>query len=110
MPKTIKSSLHTADARPTEKELNHHLIMEVAPRWREIGIELLDNHQVSHLDIIAANNHDVRKSCHEMLCFWLKSHPDANWHKIVAALQSPSVQLITIADVIQKKFTCHQHN
>jgi len=78
--------------------------MEVAPRWREIGIELLHNHQVAHLDIIAANNHDIRKSCYEMLCYWLKSHPDANWHKIVMALQSSSVQLNTIASNLQKKF------
>ena len=41
--------------RPSEKDLNNHVIPEVANQWRKIGVELLDNDSVKELDIIGSD-------------------------------------------------------
>ena len=38
--------------RPSERDLNNHVIPEVANHWRKVGVELLDNDSVKELDII----------------------------------------------------------
>ena len=38
--------------RPSERDLNNHVILDVANHWRKIGVELLDSDSVKELDII----------------------------------------------------------
>ena len=45
--------------RPLERDLNNHVIPEVADKWREIGVELLDTDSTKELDIINSNHQNV---------------------------------------------------
>ena len=46
--------------RPSERDLNNHVIPEVADKWKEIGIELLDSDSTKVLDIIEHDHQNVR--------------------------------------------------
>ena len=46
--------------RPSERDLNNHVIPEVADKWREIGVELLDADSTKVLDIIESDHQNVR--------------------------------------------------
>ena len=96
---------HLVDSRPTKKKLLE-LIPHVAPQWYELGIQLLNEDQEPHLDIIKAdhgNNHV--KSCTEMFWYWLKTHPKASWQQLINSLKSPAIQLHTVAANIEGMFT-----
>lgn len=80
------------------------VIETVAPRWYELGIELLNANQSSHLDVIAANDHDVIKCCYAMFRYWLESHPKASWKKLVHALKAEGVGENYEASIIESKF------
>ena len=45
--------------RPSKRELNNHVILKVAGKWRNIGEELLDADSVEVLEIIEHNNPKV---------------------------------------------------
>ena len=91
-----------ADSKLSKKKLLE-IIPRVATHWREIGIRLLGE---SHLDVIKANHgHDKRTSCEEMSYFWLKSHPNASWHKLMKSLNSLAVQLHHVAADVVTMFT-----
>ena len=51
--------------RPSERDLNNHVIPEVADRWRKIGVELLDDDSVKELDIIENDRSNV---CYNLIC------------------------------------------
>jgi len=66
---------------------------------------LLKEEQGSQLRQIKSNRgQDVKKCCFEMFNYWKKTHPDANWYHLLAALKSPGVELHAIATDIEKKF------
>ena len=46
--------------RPSERDLNNHIVREVADQWRNIGVELLDGESVNELDIIESDHPNVR--------------------------------------------------
>ena len=45
--------------RPSERDLNNHVVPEVADQWRKIGVELLDGELVKNLDIIERDHSNV---------------------------------------------------
>ena len=45
--------------RPSLKQLNDHVVQEVAVKWRDIGVQLFDDSAKSILDIIEADHKDV---------------------------------------------------
>ena len=45
--------------RPSERDLNNHVIPEVAVQWRKIGVELLDSDSVKELIIIESDRSNV---------------------------------------------------
>ena len=45
--------------RPSERDLNNHVIPEAANQWRKIGVELLDDDSVKQLDIIESDCKNV---------------------------------------------------
>ena len=47
--------LMTGCNRPSERELYNHVISKVTGKWRNIGVELLDDDSVEVLDIIEHN-------------------------------------------------------
>ena len=81
-------------------------IAQVAPRWYELGISLLNEDQIPHLKIIKTNHsNDQLKSCSEMIFYWLETHPDASWKQLIEALKSSPIQLNTVAANIEEMFT-----
>lgn len=82
------------------------MIPQVAPRWYELGIKLLHDDQISHLDVIKANHYnDQLKSCAEMFWYWLNVQPNASWQQLIEALKSRAIELHTVAADIEKMFT-----
>ena len=61
-------------------------VYEIALYWRDVGVQLLENSNM--LDIIYKNNaSDVEKCCREMLQCWIEVDTEANWNKLIDALE-----------------------
>ena len=87
------------------QQLLSFVIPHVATKWYKVGVMLLKEEQESHLDQIKTNHgQDVTNCCLEMFRYWKQTHPDANWHCLLAALKSPGVELLLVAADIEKKF------
>ena len=94
-----------ANSAPTTQQLLSFVTPHVASKWYEIGVMLLKEKQESRLRQIKTDHgQDVKKCCLEMFDYWKQTHPDANWHHLVAALKSPGVELLLVAADIEKKF------
>ena len=97
--------IYIANSKPSKKKILE-LVPHVAPQWYVLGIQLLREDQESHLDIIKADHgHKIVESCTEMFWLWLKSHPSATWHHLIASLKSPAVNLHSVAADIERMFT-----
>ena len=82
------------------------MIPNVASKWYELGVELLDEKEECKLDIIESNSgKDVKKSCLEMFRLWLSTNHDASWWQIVEALKSPGIDLSSVAADLEKKLS-----
>jgi len=69
--------------------------------WRDLGIELLGQGEISQLDVIKVNNgNDVTKCCSEILALWRQRQPSASWSQLIEALRQ--VKLNRIATEIEK--------
>jgi len=88
-------------SRPSLKQLQV-VVSAVTPRWRELGLELLNENTCSKLE--ADNYGDVEKCCSEMFRCWLEMDTDANWKKILSALKQPSIGLDSVASMLEKKY------
>ena len=73
----------------------------IAPKWFELGVELLKND--GHLEVIKADHpNDVKACCCEMFKKWLETTPNASWSQLVTALNN--IQMNTAADAISKQY------
>ena len=91
--------------RPTLRELqNARIITNVSSNWYQLGIQLLDDHQVPQLEIIRANNDNVTGCCTALFGYWLQTHPNASWYELVAALRAPGVELNDVAASVERTF------
>ena len=81
------------------------MIAAASSRWYQLGIELLDDDQVTQLRIIKENNDDVAARCSEMLSYWMQTHPNATWYQLVAAMKTPGVELNELAATVEKSYT-----
>jgi len=98
--------LYLAHSIPNTRQLLLFVIPDVATKWYEVGVMLLKPEQEKQLHQIKSNyGNDVKKCCLEMFSYWRQTHPEANWHNLVAALKSPGVELQVVAADIEKKFT-----
>jgi len=74
--------------KPTVKLLNNFVRDKVAPRWYDLGVQLLNEVQREMLNIIDKNNrHDVQECCTKMFDHWLNVDIGANWNKLIEALK-----------------------
>ena len=78
------------------------IITAVGSKWYELGIELLDEDQLTQLDIIKTNNNEVTRCCAEMFLFWLRSHSTGTWQELIKALKAPGVELNDVAAILEK--------
>ena len=92
--------------RPSLRELHNHVVINVADKWRDLGVQLLRPGQEKILDIIAANHpHDVVSCCKHVLKIWLDTTTDATWNELIRALRSPTIQLDYEADRLDQILT-----
>ena len=74
-------------------------------KWYELGIELLDEDQLTQLEIIKTNNIEVTRRCAEMFLCWLRTHSTATWQNLVDALKAPGVELNDVAATVETHFS-----
>ena len=73
--------------------------IEIATKWFDLGLELVDSHKV--LKVIQADHrNDVETCCRLMFEKWLERTPDASWEQLVTALNN--IGMKTAADVVSK--------
>ena len=97
--------LNTATSTPSKKKLLE-FIPRMAPHWYEIGLQLLNDNQEPHLDVIKLNcSNDYIQCCLKMLWYWLETNPKASWQQLTNSLRSPVLQLNTVAASIEAMFT-----
>ena len=78
-------------------------MMEVADRWKDLGVQLLRSDQEKMLNIIEADYpHNTVKCCKRVFRKWLDTTEDATWNMLIKALRSPSVQLNYLAGQLKK--------
>ena len=91
-------------SKPSLKKLQQiKVITAVGSKWYELGIELLDEDQLTQLDIIKTNNNEVTRCCAEMFLFWLRSHSAVTWQDLIKALKAPGVELNDVAAMVEKQ-------
>ena len=82
--------IFTVDKRPQLRDLKRYIIPNVCNVWYNLGLELFDDRDIAHLDIIKANNpNDSETCCREMFEKWLQIKSDkATWKELIDALQN----------------------
>ena len=86
------------------KDLSNVVIPKVANKWYELGIQLLNQPQLPKLDEIhKAYPNNLQRGCVEMLKYWLDITPGGTWDDLIHALRAPGLQLLTIADDVEKE-------
>ena len=84
--------------------LHFKIISAIGPKWYELGIELLDDDQLTQLKTIKSDNNVVPRCCIDMLIYWLESHPTATYEDLVKALKTPGVELNNVATMVEDLF------
>ena len=89
--------------RPSLRDLDTHVVMNVANNWRSLGVQLLRPDQENLLDIIAANHpSDVVACCKDVFKKWLNTTEDATWNRLIEALRRPAIQLNHFASQLEQ--------
>ena len=61
---------------------------KIAPYWRKLGIELLQEKYTDKLNVIQADHpNKVEDCCDKMFQYWLEVDTEANWNKLIDALE-----------------------
>ena len=77
----------------------------IATKWKDIGVELLEQKDVEKLNVIKRNNAgDCIECCGEMLELWLHKQPKATWNQLIEALKAPGIELDDVASEIEGIF------
>ena len=85
------------------KDLHDHVLLEVADKWRDLGVQLLAPDHQGVLKVIAADHpRDVVSCCKCVLEKWLDTTADATWSQLIRALRSPSIQLDYLAGQLEQ--------
>ena len=86
--------------KPTIRLLHNHVRDVIAPRWYDLGMELLNEEQCAKLNIIKENYpQGVEKCCTEMFKLWLRVDVEASWNKLITALKM--IDEISLAEKIE---------
>jgi len=95
---------HLGNDRPLIKDLHDHVVLKVAHKWKDLGVQLLRPDQQERLDIIKSDHsQDSVECCKCVFKKWLDSNDDATWNQLTTALRSPSVELHNLATQIEGK-------
>jgi len=72
--------------RPVLRDVLIHVIPNVANKWYELGLLLLEPKYENELNIIEADKDDTRTRCRKMFSKWLNTDKLASWDKLIEAL------------------------
>ena len=93
-------------SRPLLKDLLNIVVPKVANKWYPLGIQLLDDSQLPRLNGIRTTYaNDQQGGCVEMLQHWLNITPEATWDNVMHALRAPGLELLFLADEVEKEVT-----
>ena len=89
----------TGSDTPALKYLNRHVIIPIASKWYEVGLELMEVEDENELDTIQdePSVKDNVERTKRMFKHWRNRKPDATWNDLLEALKSPAIGLNTIA-------------
>ena len=94
--------IHVGTDRPAEKYLNKYVRTEIAAKWHDIGVDLLDVNDEIVLNTLKLNfPTDVDKCTAEMLQLWLARQPNASWDQLLETLREPNINLNALATKIE---------
>lgn len=72
--------------------MHNYIKVEVTPKWKELGIQLLNEEHIKQLDVIEtdypAGSGESEKRCLELFKYWLQVDTNASWNKLIAALEN----------------------
>ena len=78
--------VHIDANKPTLKSLMKYR-NNIAPYWKDLGLQLLQEEHIAKLDVIQANHNKVEDCCDEMFQYWFAVDTKANWNKLIDALK-----------------------
>ena len=79
--------VHVGANKPTLRSLMKYR-NKIAPRWHDLGLQLLPEEYTDKLDVIQADHHNsVENCCDKMFQHWLAVDTEANWNKLIDALE-----------------------
>jgi len=71
----------------------------IGDQWFDLGVELLDDHDMGELDTIKENfPHNTKRCCTAMFQLWLSRCTSASWMDLIYALQA--IELCHVADKV----------
>ena len=75
--------------------------INIAPHWQDLGMQLLPEKYTDKINVIKADHDNkVEDCCHEMFQYWLQVDTEANWKKLIDALEH--IQQNAIAAKVKK--------
>ena len=84
--------------RPAMRYLNRHVRPDIATKWYDIGVELLDVGDEKELDTIQKNFPGDHDACAAgMLKLWLDRKTDASWNQLIQVFRERHIQLNALA-------------
>ena len=94
--------------RPAFRYLNRHVVLHIAPKWYDVGLELMEINDETELDVIKAEaslNDDTERA-KRMLKRWLEKKPNASWNNLIKVFKIPHIRLYALAYEIEGKIFC----
>ena len=89
--------------RPAIKYLHRHVAEEIACKWYDIGIELMNIEDEKRLNtMLAQHGSNSIEGSKKMLRTWLERKLDASWIRLIAALKVSSIGLNETAHNLER--------
>ena len=89
---------------PDDKYLNKYVREKVSAagtnKWRDLGVELMEQCDVNVLDAIKSNSNDNSECCSKMFTLWRQRTPKISWKQLIEALKE--IHLTQLASEIEK--------
>ena len=83
--------------RPALKYLNRHVVIPIASKWHDVGLELMDIEDETELDLIKTEDAGNKERTRKMLKLWCDKKTDASWNNLINVLKNPVIGLYPLA-------------
>ena len=95
----------TGSDRPASRYLQRYVVISVASKWHDIGLELMDisdEHELDALEVEPSLKDDTERA-KKMFKRWLEKKPYASWNDLIEVLKLSHIGLCTLAYDIEGK-------